>query len=366
MSATDTNSPDGNLGALLKAAFQVEASDIHIKGGAVPMYRINGQLRPVDFAEVDSADLEKFCQLISGRTQDQVASAYQFEFSYDWPGLGRFRGNFYRQMGRPALALRPIPLEIASMKELRLPAATKRICQLTHGFVLVTGATGMGKSTTLASIMAGIAQSSCRHIVTIEDPVEYLIPDGVSCVTQREVGRDVESFELGLRAALRQDPDVLMIGEVRDRETMEIALHAAQSGHLILSTAHFADSIATVNGIVGMAPRAEQLNWRSRLAESLQAVISQRLLPRADGTGRVLATELLLNEPSVRACVVDESKTKSIRTCLERGRAALGTHTLDQCLIELLENKLITVETARWCAASPGDLMREVHLRRMV
>ncbi len=187
----------------------------------------------------------------------------------------------------------------------------------------------------------------------------------MSCVTQREVGRDVESFAEGLRSALRQDPDVLLIGEARDPETMDVVLHAAQSGHLVLASAHFTDTSATISGMGSMGGRKDQVVWRSRLAEALQAVISQRLLHRADGTGRVLATELLTANSTIKACILDPSKTKNIRGVLERGRAEQVSHSLDQSLLELVEAQQISVEVARSAAASPGDLMREVNLRRL-
>jgi twitching motility protein PilT len=355
----------GDLGVLLKASFQVGASDIHLKPNTDPMFRVDGELRPVEHPPFDDAKLESFCVQVSGRTPDQLQGAKQFEFSVDLPQVGRFRGHFFRYQGKPALALRPIPLEIPTLKDLRLPAITKRICQLSRGLVLVTGPTGVGKTTTIAAMLDNIARTSCRHVVTIEDPVEFIIDDGHSCINQREVGRDVEGYGEGLRAALRQDPDVVMLGEIRDRSTMEVALHAALSGHLVISTAHFADATATVNGIIGLAPRAEQINWRARLADALQAVISQRLLNRADRPGRVLATELMIREPTARACILDETKTSSLRSVLERGRAEGLSHTLDQCLLELIEAKLISLETARAAATSPANLMREANLRRI-
>jgi len=354
------------LGRLLKASIQVEASDIHIKPGSVPMFRISGELLPVEFPAVETEQLQEFCTHISGRSDTELSGVRSLEFTYEWPGVARFRGHYYIHRGGPALALRPIPLEIPTMKDLRLPAASKRICELTHGLVLVTGATGMGKSTTLACLLESIAHTSCSHIITIEDPVEFAIKPGSSSVGQREVGRDVDGYDEGLRQALRQDPDVIMIGEIRDRPTMEVALHAAQSGHLVLSTAHFNDTTSTVNGVVAMAEPAEQRNWRFRLADSLRAIISQRLLRRSGSPGRVLATELLFNGPTIRACIQDENKTKSIQTGLERGRTEFMTHSMDQSLLELVEAKLINVETAQGAAASPGDLMREINLRRLV
>jgi twitching motility protein PilT len=356
---------DVRLAQLLKASFQVGASDIHLKADTIPMFRIHGELRPVEFPQLETTELECLCTLLSGKSAEELKAKRQVEFSYHWPGVGRFRGHFYLQQSQPALALRPIPLKIPTMTELRLPPAMKRVCELDHGLVLVSGATGMGKSTTLACLLDAMARSSCRHIITIEDPIEYIVEDGMSCIAQREVGRDVATFHEGLWSALRQDPDVLLIGEVRDRETMEVALQAAQSGHLVLTSAHFCDSTSAVNGIVAMADPKEQVNWRFRLAEVLRAILSQRLLPRRGTPGRVLATELLINEPTVRTCIQDEARSKSIRSCLERGKADHGTHTIDQSLLELLQGRLITVEVAQGAAASPGDLMREVTLRRI-
>ncbi len=353
------------LGPILQAAFKVNASDIHLKAGAIPMYRVEGELRPVEFPLVQSNEIEDLCCRLSTKTAQQLAELNQFEFSYEWPGVGRFRGHYYRQQGRPALALRPIPLEIPTMNELRLPAALKRIVDFNQGLVLVTGATGMGKSTTLACLLDALTKTHCRHIITIEDPIEFVIHDNMGYVTQREVGKDIDTFQEGLWAAMRQDPDVLLIGEARTRETMEIALQSALRGHLVFTSAHFQDTTAAVNGIIGLADPKEQLNWRLRLSEALKCVISQRLLPKQGTNGRVLATEIMFNEPSVRASIQDESRTKGLRTCLARGRSEYQTHTMDQCLLELLQARLISLETATNAATSRGDLMREINLRRI-
>jgi twitching motility protein PilT len=365
MSSAEPGAGRPSLRHLLQAAFQVGASDIHLKPGTAPMFRIDGDLRPVEFPPLERADLEQLCSELAGRTLGELRALGHFEFGVQLEAVGRLRGHCYWRLGEPALALRPIPLKVPGAAQLRLPAASKRLSELAQGLVLVTGATGMGKTTTLACLLDIIAHSRCCHIVTVEDPVEYVIADGQSFVTQREVGRDVKDFHEGLHSALRQDPDVIMIGEIRDRETMEVALHAALSGHLVLSSAHFMDTVATVNGVIGMADPREQHNWRFRLAQALRAIISQRLLPRRGAQGRVLATEVLVNEPAVRASILDEAKTKNIRACLERARAEYQTHTFDQCLLELLQGRLITLEVAQAAAASPGDLMREVTLRRI-
>ena len=350
---------------LLSAAFQLNVSDIHLRSNRRPMYRVDGQLRAIDFPTVAESEVERLAQELSGRSAAELRKRRTAEFSCQWGEEGRFRGHYYLQGGRPALALRTIPVRVPPLQELRLPATIKKLCAERSGLVMVTGATGMGKTTTLAAMLDAIAQSSCRHIVTIEDPVEYSIADGASCVSQREVGRDVETFEEGLVSALRQDPDVLLIGEVRDRETMEVALHAANTGHLVLTAAHYQDTVAAVTGSIGMMPAAEHQSWRYRLSDALRGIISQKLLPRRDGSGRVVATEVLINEPTVTACIVDEAKTKGLRAAIARGRNQYGAHTLDQSLLDLLVAKLISIDVAKAAAVSPGELMREVNLRRI-
>ena len=351
-----------SLDRLVSGAFQLNASDIHLKSDATPLYRLGGHLRPVDFPRVDADYLYMLSARLSCRPIDEVRDAKQFEFFCNWKELGRLRGHYYRQRNSPALALRTIPNQIPSLSQLRLPAAIKQICELRRGLVLVTGATGMGKTTTIAAILNAIAESSCRHIVTVEDPIEFHIQDHLSSVAQREVGRDVDDYREGLRSALRQDPDVVMLGEIRDAETLDVALHASLTGHLVISAVHFTDATTTVEGIVGMLPSRNQDSLRHRLSQGLQAIVSQHLLPLRAAAGRVLAAEVMVSEPAVRACILDPSKTKGIRACLARNRQ---TNTLDQSLLQLLESKLISLESAQATAVSPGDLMREVNLRRL-
>jgi twitching motility protein PilT len=363
MNTLDTNQLD--LFHVLQAAFQHGVSDVHIKAGVRPMYRIDGVLRHVNFPAVVDDDLWRLVERITGTAVAQLRTLRQTEFSFSAEGSGRMRGHFYQQAGRPAIALRLIPGQIPSLQQLRLPAVTKALCNHTQGLVVVSGATGMGKSTTLASMLSHLAQTSCRHIITIEDPIEFVIPDHNSCVTQREVGRDVAGFAEGLVSTLRQDPDVILLGEVRDRASMDVALHAASTGHLVFTTLHFADALGAVNGIVGMAPQDERSSWRHRLAEALRAIIAQRLLPRRTGGGRVVATEVLVSEPTVRSAILDETKTRGLREAMARGRDEHGSHTMDQCLLELLEAQLVTLDVARGAATSPSELLREVNLRRL-
>ncbi|MFH1130078.1 MAG: PilT/PilU family type 4a pilus ATPase [Pseudomonadota bacterium] len=357
-----TNSP---LDRLLSAAFKLSASDIHLKAGGVPRYRIQGVLRAVEFPEVSEEQLEDFCRALTGLSSEDLKNRSQLEFVFQWSDKGRFRGHYYKTLGQTALALRAIPFIIPAMGDLRLPAVLKKLCGEIQGLILVTGATGMGKSTTLAAMLDFIAKNSCRHIISIEDPVEFVVRDGSSCVTQREVGRDIKDFEEGLVAALRQDPDVIMIGEIRDRETMEVAMRAAVSGHLVLGSAHFTDSTSTIEGLVSMAPPDERQNWRFRLAESLKAIISQRLLPKRDANDRVLAAEILVNHAVVKDCIQDPTKTKGIRNAIIRGRPEFGTQTMDQSLLELLEARQITLDIAKGAASSPSELAREVNVRRI-
>jgi twitching motility protein PilT len=353
------------LKRLLDAAFKLNVSDIHIRAERRPMYRVHGQLRAVDFPEVPERDLDQLCADLSGYSAERLRERRTAEFSCQWGKEGRFRGHYYLNGGKSAVALRTIPMRVPSLQELRLPATIKQLCNERSGLIMVSGATGMGKTTTLAAMLDTVAKSSCRHIVTIEDPIEYVIDDSASCVTQREVGRDIETFDDGLVSVLRQDPDVVMIGEVRDGDTMRVALHAATTGHLVLTAAHYTDTTAAIAGMISMMPGSEQASWRFQLANALVGIIALRLLPRRDGAGRVMATELLINEPSVTACIQDETKMKGIRAALARGRNQYGSHTLDQSLLELLSAKLVSLEAAQVAAVSPSELMREVNLRRI-
>ncbi len=351
---------------LLASAFKLGVSDIHIRSCRRPMYRVDGQLRAVDFREIGMGEVEALSERLSTIEREQLRRRRFAEFSCQFQDLGRFRGHFYLQGGLPAVALRTIPRSIPTLQELRLPAQLKRISESTSGLILVTGATGVGKSTTLAAILSMIAANSCRHLVTIEDPIEYQVPDGTSCVTQREVGRDVETFAEGLRSGLRQDPDVVMIGEARDRETLEVVLHAATTGHLVLTAVHFTDALATIQGIISLFYGRDQVAWRYRLAEALRCIISQKLISRRDGGGRVVATEMLVSDPSITAAVQDEGKLKGLRAMMARARNQTGSHTFDQSLIELLAAKQISLEVAQAAATSPSELLREVNLRRLV
>lgn len=353
------------LDQLLRSAFKLNVSDIHIRSARKPMYRVDGQLRPVEFPEISLNQIEELSVRLSRMSKEELYEKRYAEFSCHFEDVGRFRGHFFLQAGLPALALRTISLSIPSMQELRLPAQLKQLCASHNGLILVTGATGVGKSTTLASMLSMIARSSCRHIVTIEDPIEYIVPDGNSCVTQREVGKDVKTFYDGIVSGLRQDPDVIMIGEARDRETLETVLHAATTGHLVLAAVHFTDSISTIQGVLSMLSGRDHASWRYRLAEALRGILSQKLVPKRDGGGRIVATELLVNEPTVMACIQDETKMKGLRAAIARSRSQVGSHTFDQALLELLAAGQISLEAAQASANSPAELLREVNLRRI-
>jgi twitching motility protein PilT len=365
MDSSDENRARRVWSKLLDGAFTLSASDVHLRCEATPHYRIQGELRSVDHPPLSENQVEGLCEVLSGQSAVELRLRKRLDFACAWNGKGRLRGQYYQSRGRPALALRVIPSTVPSMQELRLPPPLRKICTAKSGLILVTGSTGMGKSTTLAAMLQAISQSSNRHIVTIEDPVEYLIEDSAGYVTQCEIGTDMPSFQEGLTSVLRLDPDVLMIGEIRDRTTMEVAMRAAISGHLVLAAVHFADASRTIAGVVGMSPPEEHNNWRLRLADALIAIISQRLLPLRGATGRVLASELLVSEPSVKAIVQDETKMRGLRTAISRGRTSYGSHTMDQSLLELLQAQLISLEVAKAAAVSPAELVREVNLKRI-
>jgi twitching motility protein PilT len=271
------------------------------------------------------------------------------------PSLGRFRCNIFNQRGTVGMVLRVIPRRIFSLEDLMLPRVLNRICEEQRGLVLVTGTTGSGKSTTLAAMIDLINATRCEHILTIEDPIEYLHRDNLSIINQREVEADCRSFSTALRAALRQDPDVILVGEMRDYETIETAIHAAETGHLVFSTLHTLDAAETVNRVVSVFPPHHQKQIRIQLSQVLRAVISQRLVPRADGQGRVPAVEVMVATETVRACIEDKDKTKGLRDVIAQGTSQYGMQTFDQSLYFLLQEGLITVEEALKRATNVGE-----------
>lgn len=342
---------------IIKAAVERGASDLHIKAGDVFRARIDGKLVPLTKQALTPDQTRAIAMKLIPHEDDRarIDRLTDFDCSYGVPGVGRFRVNILRQRSSFMIVLRVIPFEIPTFEQLRLPKVLDRIADSERGMVLVTGVTGSGKSSTMAAMVQQINRSQSKHVVTLENPIEFLYRDMRSSVTQREIGVDTESFKAGLRAALRQDPDVIMIGEMRDAETIDTAMKAAETGHLLISTLHTADAQMTVNRVIAMFPPEEQGVARIRLAESLEAVVSQRLLPRADGKGRVPAVEVMIATPLIRDLILDESRTSSLREAIADGHDQYGMQTFDQHLMQLVREGMVAYDVAVAAATRPAD-----------
>ncbi|MHB8054569.1 MAG: type IV pilus twitching motility protein PilT [Candidatus Aminicenantales bacterium] len=342
---------------LLKIAIEMEASDLHLKAGNHPQVRVSGQLVVLEkLPRLSVDDTENLAAEMMGEVQRaRLQEDFDIDLAYSLPGFGRFRGSIYYQRSSIAIALRIIHFEIKPLKELLLPDILEKICGYTRGLILVTGTTGSGKTTTLASMIDLINSSRRDNVITIEDPIEYLHRDKKSTISQREVGWDVKSFARGLRAALREDPDIILVGEMRDIETIETAMTAAETGHLVLSTLHTLDAPETINRIVGVFPPHQQRQIRIQLASILRAVISQRLIPRKDGVGRVPAVEVMINTPYIADCIFDRDKTYQIRDAIAAGVSQYGTQTFDQSIYYLYEKELISFEQGLRYSTSPDN-----------
>ena len=329
------------------------ASDLHLKAGSYPIVRVHGELAPLTTERrLESAETAQIAAaLLTPELRQRFERQREVDLAYSVPGLGRFRCNVYQQRGTIGLALRVIPMRVPTLEELNLPPVLAKIADEERGLILVTGTTGSGKSTTLAAMIEHINRTAACHIITIEDPIEYLHRDNRSIINQREVSVDTTSFAQALRAALRQDPDVILVGEMRDAETMETALAAAETGHLVLSTLHTLDATETVNRIIAVFPPHQQRQVRLQLASVLRAVISQRLLPRADSRDRVPAVEVLVSTPFVRDCIIDKDRTSQIRDAIAAGTSQYGMQTFDQSIFGLYQRGLVTLEEAlRWAS----------------
>ena len=338
---------------LLKIAVASGASDLHLKVGSYPMMRVNGTLMVASEGKrLERTDTEAIAAVLF--TPDHVEKfrkAQEVDLAYSVPGLGRFRCNVFQQRGTVGLVLRVIPTKIRSIDELGLPPVLKRIASEERGLVLVTGTTGSGKSTTLAAMIDYINTTRAAHIMTVEDPIEYLHRDHHSLVNQREVAVDTKSFAASLRSALRQDPDVILVGEMRDFETVETALLAAETGHLVFSTLHTLDATETVNRIITVFPPHQQRQIRLQLASVLKAAISQRLLPRFDGLGRAAAVEVMVATPFIRDCIMDKEKTHLIHNAIAQGTSQYSMQTFDQSIFSLYSQGLVSYEEAlRWAS----------------
>ena len=342
---------------LLKIATERKASDLHLKVGSHPVIRVNGKLIPLaELTRLTQEDtIAMAFSIMSGRQKQKFKDHFEIDIAYSVPGLGRFRVNVFQQRGTVGMVLRVIPAKILTFKELLLPPVIETISNEVRGLILVTGTTGSGKSTSLAGMIDYINSTRTEHIMTIEDPIEFLHRDKKSLVNQREVEVDTKGFAGALRSALRQDPDVILVGEMRDYETIETALTAAETGHLVLSTLHTLDATETINRIISVFPPHQQKQIRLQLAAVLKSVISQRLLPRADDRGRVPAIEVLRTTGYIRDCIENKEKTKLIRDAIAAGTSQYGMQTFDQSIYTLYKRELITMEEALRRATNPDE-----------
>jgi len=342
---------------LLKKACSSGASDLHIKVGSPPIMRIHGELTPLTSEPRVSTEeaLKIAFTVMTSELREAFKRDRDVDFAYSAPGASRFRCNVFIQRGTVGIVFRVIPMKIPTIDELLLPDIIKKIAIEERGLILVTGTTGSGKTTTLAAMIDLINSTRTEHILTIEDPIEYVHRDKRSIVNQREIGSDAESFSKTLRQALRQDPDVILVGEMRDFETIQTALVAAETGHLVLSTLHTIDATETVNRIISVFPPYQHKQIRIQLSSVLKGVISLRLIPRADGKGRVPAVEVLISTAMVRDCILDSDKTKSLPDVIAQGAIHYSMQTFDQSLFGLFKSGLITYEEALRNSTNPDD-----------
>jgi twitching motility protein PilT len=342
-----------DLHTLLHTAVAAGASDLHLKVGSYPMMRVSGTLVvATEERRLDRRDTEVFAEaVLAPELREKFQRSQEVDLAYSIPGLGRFRCNVFQQRGTVGLVLRIIPTRVKTIDELGLPPVLKRIAAEERGLVLVTGTTGSGKSTTLAAMIDHINSTRAAHIMTVEDPIEYLHRDHHSIVNQREVAVDTQSFSHALRSALRQDPDVILVGEMRDFETVETALLAAETGHLVFSTLHTLDATETINRIIAVFPPHQQRQVRIQLASVLKAAVSQRLMPRADGLGRVPAVEVMVSTAFIRDAIVDKDKTPLIHGAIASGTSQYGMQTFDQSIFGLYQQGFVTLEESlRWAS----------------
>jgi twitching motility protein PilT len=351
---------------IIKAAVDRGASDLHIKAGDVFRARINGRLVPLTKQKLTPEQTRTIALHLMSNDDDKARIDKLTDYDCSWAanGIGRFRVNILKQRSSFMIVMRVIAFEVPTFEKLRLPAALANVAQAERGMVLVTGVTGSGKSSTMAAMVNYINQHANRHILTLENPIEFLHSDIQSSITQREIGSDTQDFKMGLRAALRQDPDVVMIGEMRDAETIDTAIKAAETGHLLISTLHTPDAQSTILRIMAMFPPEEQEVVRIRLSETLHAVVSQRLLPRADGNGRAVAAEILVVTPAVRDMIADGKRIGEIRDYIADGRDQYGMQTFDQHLAELLTAGTVAFETAMAAATNPSDFELKMRMFR--
>ena len=338
---------------LLKIAVERGASDLHLKVGSYPMLRLRGNLTPAtEDHRLDHEEMMAFAAAVLPTTvRERFKDNHEVDLAYSVAGLGRFRCNTFQQRGTIGMVFRVIPMRVMTIDQLLLPSVLKKIAAEERGLVLVTGTTGSGKSTTLAAMLDEINATRNAHIMTVEDPIEYLHRDKMSIVSQREIGVDTTSFSHALRSALRQDPDVILVGEMRDFETIETALLAAETGHLVFSTLHTVDATETINRIVAVFPPHQQQQIRIQLSGVLKAVVSQRLIPRMDGSGRAPAVEVMITTSYIKDAILDKDKTKLIPAAIAQGTSQYGMQTFDQSIYRLYEKEIISADEAlRWAS----------------
>jgi twitching motility protein PilT len=346
-----------NINDILKIGVENKASDVHLKVGSSPVLRIDGHLKPLNELKrlMQEDTVAMAFSMMNARQKQRFKEDLEIDLSYSVPGLGRFRCNVFQQRGAVGLVLRVIPARVLSIRDLMLPSVLEDICAENRGLVLCTGTTGSGKSTTLAAMIDHINTTRAEHIVTIEDPIEYLHRDKKSLINQRELDVDTRDYGSALRAGLRQDPDVILVGEMRDFETIETALLAAETGHLVFSTLHTLDATETINRIISVFPPHHQKQVRIQLGQVLRAVLSLRLLPRADGLGRVPAVEVMIVTPYIRDCIENKEKTKFIRDQIALGTSQYKMQTFDQSLLMLYRGGYITLDEALLRASNPNE-----------
>jgi twitching motility protein PilT len=351
-----------DLNQILVSALSQGASDVHIKVGTPPIFRIHGILKIWDKVKpFDTNDVSKIAfGLMNDWQKERFIKNREVDMGYEVYGLGRFRVNVFQQRGKMRIALRIVPYQIKALEELHLPPVLKQIAMEQRGLVLVTGTTGSGKSTTLASMIDVINDERNCHIITIEDPIEFIHEDKQSIIDQREIGSDTSTFSSALRVALRQDPDVILVGEMRDFETIETALTAAETGHLVMSTLHTLNATETITRIISVFPPYHQKQVRLQLAGVLKGVISQRLVPTADGKARVPAVEVLVSTARVRECIIEKDKTNEINDAIAKGLTSYGMQSFDQSLMFLMKESLITYEEALKHCTNPDDFSLRV------
>jgi twitching motility protein PilT len=346
-----------NIRSVLEKMIGARASDLHLKAGTAPVVRVDGILYTLEEPAPSAQELREACdQLLNDEQRLFFSTHSEIDFAFGVSGLARFRANVFMQRGTPALALRHVPVEVPSIEDLMLPAAVRELAFSPRGLILVTGRTGSGKSTTLAAMIDSINRVTTRNVITVEDPIEFLHRDRMSFIHQREVGLDTRSFHDGLKYVLRQDPDIILVGEIRDLETMSTALMAADTGHLVLSTLHTTDVTQTLQRIMSFYPPHQHDEIRMAIATNLRAVVSQRLIPRRDGGGRVPAVEIMVSTPTIREYILDPAKVPLIQSAVAEGVTQYGMQTFDQSVFSLLRDEIISEEEALKNCNNPNEL----------